>query len=126
MIKFVPVTAEKLGSDFSDDLSLCGYIGFDLSAGGSECGKCVFKLNGYTMDLIYVEALNSDAETAEGLIRSALNYGANRGVYIAYYRADSFIETARLLGFENDSNSVLSGEIPELLKGSCCKGNKGD
>lgn len=121
MIKFVPVTSDKLGEPFSSDSTLCGYIGYDYDADGAECGKCVFRLNGYTMDVCFVEALDSDAETEEGLIRSALNYGANRGVYIAFYKAEAAHDVARVLGFEEE-NGVLSGEIPTLLKGSCCKG----
>ena len=74
MIKFVPVTSDKLGEPFSSDSTLCGYIGYDYDADGAQCGKCVFRLNGYTMDVCFVEALDSDAETEEGLIRSALNY----------------------------------------------------
>lgn len=122
MIKFVPVSSDKLGEPYSADTELHGYIGYDLSQNGIECGKCVFRLNGYTMDVCFVEALNSDAETAEGLIRSALNYGANRGAYIAYYDAQNAVEVAKLLGFENE-NGRLYGEIPVLLQGSCCKGN---
>lgn len=122
MIRFVPFTSDKLGEKFSSDSTLCGYIGYDLSAGGVECGKCVFRLNGYDMEVCYAEALNDDAETAEGLIRSALNYGANRGAYIAEYTAEYGIEVAKLLGFKKNENNILCGEIPELLKGSCCKG----
>ena len=122
MIKFVPVSSDKLGEPFSSDGTLCGYIGYDLSADGKECGKCVFRLNGYTMDVCFVEALDSDAETEEGLIRSALNYGANRGVYIAYYKAKAAVDVAHVLGFEEDGDGLLSGDIPSLLKGSCCKG----
>ena len=121
MIKFVPVSSDKLGEPFSSDSTLCGYIGYDYDADGAQCGKCVFRLNGYTMDVCFVEALNDDAETEEGLIRSALNYGANRNVYIAYYKAQSAISVAELLGFEKDENGVLCGEIPMLLRGSCCK-----
>lgn len=121
MIKFVPVTSDKLGEPFSSDSTLCGYIGYDYDADGAECGKCVFRLNGYTMDVCFVEALDSDAETEEGLIRSALNYGANRGVYIAFYKAEAALDVARVLGFKEE-NGVLSGEIPVLLKGNCCKG----
>ena len=121
MIKFVPVTSDKLSDAFASDDSLIGYIGYDLSADGRKCGKCVFRLNGYTMEILSVEAEDDD-ETAEGLIRSALNYGANRLSYIAYYKAKKHISVAELLGFEKDNNGVLSGDIPTLLQGSCCKG----
>lgn len=121
MIRFVPVSSDKLGEPFSSDSTLCGYIGYDYDADGAQCGKCVFRLNGYTMDVCFVEALDSDAETEEGLIRSALNYGANRGVYIAYYKAAGALPVAKVLGFEEDGDGVLSGDIPTLLRGSCCK-----
>lgn len=121
MIKFVPVTSDKLSDGFASDDSLFGYIGYDLSADGRKCGECVFRLNGYTMEILSVEA-EGDDETAEGLIRSALNYGANRLSYIAYYKAKKHISVAELLGFEKDNNGVLSGDIPTLLQGSCCKG----
>ena len=56
MIKFVPVTSDKLSDGFASDSSLLGYIGYDLSADGRKCGECVFRLNGYTMDILSVEA----------------------------------------------------------------------
>lgn len=122
MIKFVPVQSDKMGEPFLRDSDILGYIGYDLSRDGAECGKCAFKLNGYTMDIVLVEVDDSDAETAEGLIRSALNYGANRLAYIAYYKTEKFVSVAELLGFQKDKNNVLCGDIPTLLQGSCCKG----
>ena len=121
MIKFVPVSSENLSGQFKNCENIFGYIGYDLSADSVECGKCVFRLRGYEMDILSVEVYDSDPETAEGLIRSALNYGANRSAYMAYYRADSALETAQTLGFEKDKDGILSGDIPSLLKGSCCK-----
>lgn len=123
MLKFVPVACDKLGEPFSSDDTVCGYLGYDLNADGKLCGRCAFRLFGYKMEVIYVEVFDKDAETAEGLIRSALNYGANRMAYIAYYKAESYVSVAELLGFEKDKSGVLSGDIPTLLKGSCCKGN---
>lgn len=120
MLKFVPVDVKELKNPYSEDSTLCGYVGYDLTD-NSKCGECAFRLNGYSMEIIYVEAADNDAETIEGLIRSALNYGGNRSVYIANYKADAGINVAVLLGFE-DENGVLTGDIPTLLKGSCCKG----
>ena len=120
MLKFVPVDNERLTKPYSADCSVCGYIGYDLSD-NSKCGECAFRLNGYSMDILYVEAYDNDAETLEGLIRSALNYGGNRNVYIANYMAADGNDVAVMLGFK-DENGVLSGDIPTLLKGSCCKG----
>lgn len=121
MLKFVPVDYKDLELPFCNDSSLNGYIGYDLSDNSKLCGRCVFRLNGYSMEIIFVEALDNDAETIEGLIRSALNFGGNRSVYIAQYKAEAGIQVAEMLGFENE-NGILTGDIPSLLKGSCCKG----
>ncbi len=119
MLKFIPVGYEKLNSPYCDDSTLNGYIGYNLDT-DKTCGSCVFRLNGFKMEIIFVEAEDMDAETIEGLIRSALNFGGNRNVYIAEYKAESGISVAEMLGFENE-NGTLSGDIPTLLKGSCCK-----
>ncbi len=122
MIKFVPVTYESLPAPFCDDSSNYGYVGYNVSDNYKNCGICVFCLNGYTMDIDYLEVTDSDDETAEGFIRSALNYGGNRNVYIANFKAQNGINVAQMLGFKEE-NGILSGDIPTLLKGSCCKEN---
>lgn len=123
MLKFVPVDNNRLGNNFSDDETIVGYIGYNLD-NNCECGYCAFRLEGYSMEILAVKAYDNDAETAEGLIRSALNYGGNRNVYIARYKASDSVDVAVMLGF-TDENGILTGDIPTLLKGSCCKGNKG-
>ena len=120
MIKFSPVANDKLPEPFCNDNSLNGYLGFDMSSGGVECGFSVFRLNGYTMEIIDVVS-ECDDETVEGFIRSSLNYGANRGAYIAYYKAASGVNVAKMLGFKENKEKIREGEIPELLAGSCCK-----
>lgn len=122
MIKYIPVKYTELKEPYSSDSSLSGYFGYDLSDEDRECGKCIFRINGYSMEILSVES-NSDDETVEGFIRSALNYGANRNAYIAFYKAENGIKVADMLGFQ-DKGGVLTGEIPELLAGSCCKNNK--
>lgn len=121
MLKFVPVKYDELGEVFSEDTSLAGYVGYDLSDNNKECGKCVFRLNGYSMEILYVDSYDNDPETIEGLIRSALNFGGNRCVYIAEYKAENGLDVAITLGFE-ENKGVYSGDIPSLLQGSCCKG----
>lgn len=120
MIKYMPVAFDELPSPFCEDSSLNGYRGFDMSDNEKECGFSAFRLNGYMMEILEIIS-DADAETVEGFIRSSLNYGANRGAYIAYYKAEKGIETARLLGFKENSDGILEGEIPELLSGHCCK-----
>ena len=120
MLKFVPVNYKDLDSPFCEDETLNGYIGYDLKS-DEKCGKCVFRLNGYRMEIIFIEIYDNDDETVEGLIRSALNFGGNRNVYIAEYKAERGLNVAEMLGFKLE-NGVLEGDIPSLLKGSCCKG----
>lgn len=120
MIRFVPCSAKELSCEFSSDGNAFGYIGYDLAKNGEKCGECAFRLNGYTMDIDYVISYDNDKETLEGFIRSALNYGANRNAYIAHYLPENGKEVASLLGFIQ-KDGVLTGEIPELLAGSCCK-----
>lgn len=121
MLKFVPVDFNELGEPYNSDASLNGYIGYDLSDNNKKCGKAVFRLNGYSMEILYVEAVDDDPETIEGLIRSSLNYGGNRNVYMANYIAENGIDVAVMLGFEKN-NGIYAGDIPSLLQGSCCKG----
>lgn len=123
MIKFSPVSSDKLPEKYRCDASLNGYIGFDMSNSGAECGYSVFRVNGYTMEIIDVDGA-CDEETIEGFIRSSLNYGANRGAYIAYYKSSKGIGVAKTLGFKENNDRILEGEIPELLAGSCCKCKK--
>jgi len=117
MIRYTPVTNGELNID---DSNIFGYIGTDMSH-DEICGKCIAQLNDYSMKILSLESID-DAETIEGFIRSTLNYGANRSAYIAYYCADTGTEIAKSLGFSEDKNGVLCGELPVLLAGSCCKG----
>ena len=116
MIKYTPIDNTVIGSD---NKNIFGYVGTDTKT-GTDCGKCIAELNGYSMKIISLYS-DCDNETVEGFIRSSLNYGANRNAYIAYYLADDGKDVAKLLGFTENSDGVLFGEIPELLAGSCCK-----
>ncbi len=118
MLTFRPKTNTDLTDKYKNDDRALGYIGYDES--GKECGMAVFYLDGYTMEIIEISVPDKDPETQEGLIRSSLNYGANRSAYIAYYSATEGIEVAKMLGFEKNGDR-LSGEIPFLLAGHCCK-----
>ncbi len=88
--------------------------------GETVIGSCSVSVNGYECTLSGLTVSSDDSLLVEGLIRSALNYAANRGAYIANCSQSGFDPVLKLLGFEFN-NGVYSGEIPELLKGSCCK-----
>ncbi len=119
MLTFKPEMNAALSEKFKNDASALGYIGYDDS--GKECGYIIFHLDGYSMEIIDASVYDEDAETYEGLIRSALNYCGNRYAYVAYYSAKNALNVAKMLGFEKKSDR-LYGEIPFLLQGHCCKG----
>lgn len=96
-----------------------GYIAYDESE--NDCGYIAFYLDRYSMEIFDIEVFDGDAETYEGLIRSALNYCGNRNAYVAYYSAENAQDVAQMLGFEKKEDR-LYGEIPFLLQGHCCKG----
>ena len=82
----------------------------------TEIGTASFEISGFDMMLKSLTA--ADDLIAEGLIRSALNYGANRGAYTAKVESGIFENVFRRLGFKGED--VLSAEIPEALTGCCC------
>ena len=118
MLTFKPRDYKSLGDEYKNDASALGYIAYDDS--GCDCGRVVFYLDGYSMRITSVAVPDGDAETQEGLIRSALNYAGNRNAYVAYYCAPQAQNVALLLGFIKQGDK-LYGEIPFLLAGSCCK-----
>ena len=94
------------------------YIGVDEEQ--NYVGKCLMSIDVYKC---YIESINcdyTDKLLVEGFLRSALNFCANRSAYMAYCRIDDISDVLLHLGFENN-NDVYSGDIPTLLKGSCCK-----
>ncbi|MBQ7596277.1 MAG: hypothetical protein IJU45_06405 [Clostridia bacterium] len=120
MLRFRPKTYKDSGEKYLQDENALGYIAYDDNE--NECGFIVFYLNGYSMEITEAEVFDGDAKTYEGLIRSALNYGANRNAYIAFYSARKASDVAKMLGFESQGDK-LYGEIPFLLQGRCCKEN---
>ncbi len=85
----------------------------------TEVGFCTFEINGFNMVIKSLTA--TDDIIAEGLIRASLNYGANRGAYIAQVGNGLFQNVFIRLGFKGEK--MLSAEIPEVLTGSCCSCN---
>ena len=88
---------------------------------GKNTGKVLLTVEKTKAKLVSIQAI--DAETAEGLMRSALNAAANRDGYNCTYEPEAFRDVAQLLGFRNE-NGKLVGEIPFLLTGSCCGCNQ--
>ncbi|MGN0570250.1 MAG: hypothetical protein ACI4N4_07085 [Candidatus Fimenecus sp.] len=124
MIYYKPITDKvKLAQLFKLDLIaenavFGGYIGYDES--NNEVGKCLVKITGYNCFVTELDCDYSDKLLTEGFVRAALNFGANRNAYMAYCSLEEIKDVLTLLGFENN-NDIYEGDIPTLLKGSCCK-----
>lgn len=94
------------------------YIGLDED--GTNVGKCLVKIDGYNCYFLSIECDLSDKLLVEGFLRSGLNYCANRNAYMCHCSIDEISDVLTHLGFEY-INGIYSGDIPTLLKGSCCK-----
>ncbi len=103
---------------FDDNYLYGGYYGIEED--GTDVGKCLFKMNGYKCYVVALECDFTDKLLVEGFLRSALNFCANRNSYMCYCEITDISDVLLHLGFENN-NGTYSGDIPSLLKGSCCK-----
>lgn len=115
MYIFKPITdKDELSKIFSDDVN-GGYVGFE---GEKIIGKCSLLVDGYTVTVKTVEFDKDKPDIGEGLLRAALNFGANRNAYFAYCSCENAVDVMKLMGFE-ENDGVFSGDIPTLLGGSC-------
>ncbi len=103
---------------FDDKYVYGGYLGIDEN--GTNVGKCLVKIDSYKCFFEHIDCDFSDKLLVEGFLRSGLNYCANRNSYMCYCEISDISDVLTHLGFENN-NGVYSGDIPTLLKGSCCK-----
>ncbi len=111
-------------SELSKHFSGCvngGYIGFE---GDEIIGKCSLYVDGHIVTVKTIDFDKDKPDIGEGLIRAALNFGANRNAYYAYCSCENAVEIMKLMGFE-ENDGIYSGDIPTLLGGSCgcCRQN---
>lgn len=123
MIFYKPITDfETLKTDFPEfqfkDSTYGAYLGIDED--GNSVGTCLMSVKDYSCYIHILKCDYSDKLLVEGFLRAALNFCANRNAYMAHCEIDVISDVLRHLGFENN-NGVYSGDIPTLLKGSCCK-----
>lgn len=123
MIFYKPITdIENLKTEFHDyDFNsgiFGGYIGLDEDE--NPVGKCLMCIKEYNCYILDLDCDFSDKLLVEGFLRASLNFCANRNAYMAHCEISEISEVLKYLGFENN-NGVYSGDIPTLLKGSCCK-----
>lgn len=91
---------------------LCTFTAFDDD---KVCGACSFVNDGYTMHFESIKC--GDDTVLEGLVRSSMNFCANRGCYLSVIKEDMLAPAFRRLGF---SEKELTVEIPEALTSSAC------
>lgn len=121
MYIFKPITDKnELSRIFIGEVN-GGYIGFE---GDEIIGKCSLFVEGSKVYVRTVEFPEDKPDVGEGLLRAALNFGANRNAYFAYCSCPNAVGIMRLMGFE-ENDGVFSGDIPTLLGGSCgcCRQN---
>lgn len=124
MIIYKPVTdINKIkelypNMSFQDNLIYGGYSGFDED--GNSVGNCLFSIDGYNCYLLSIDCDYEDKLLVEGYIRASLNFCANRNAYMAHCEIEDVSDVLIMLGFIKNKN-IYSGDIPTLLKGSCCK-----
>lgn len=124
MVYYKPVTdindLQKLfpNEKLDEDFIYGGYIG--LAQNEAYAGKVFMKVSDTKCYVSSLECDVSDSLLVEGFIRAALNFCANRSAYMAYCADERISDVLLMLGFEKN-NGVYSGDIPTLLKGSCCK-----
>lgn len=93
-----------------------GAAGYTATDENGVCvGECRFTYDALEMKFTSVSC--GDDLIKEGLVRSSMNYCANRGVYLSTVSPVMLCPALNRLGFSGDSLTV---EIPEALSSSCC------
>lgn len=124
MITYKPITdidrIFEIYKDFTFDnqLKYAVYCGYEDD--GTAVGSCLFSIDGYNCYINSIDCDYEDKILVEGYIRAALNFCANRNAYMAHCNIEDVSSVLQVLGFEKNNN-LFSGDIPSLLKGSCCK-----
>ena len=87
---------------------------FIATEDGENTGTCQILLDGYYVEILSVIAPEDKPYISELLLRSALNYAANRNAYMARTKLNDFPQ----FSFEKKEDYYES-DIPSLLVGSC-------
>ncbi len=89
-------------------------VSFIATENGEKTGTCQIELDGYYVEILSVTAPEDKSYISELLLRSALNYAANRNAYMAKTKLNDFLQ----FPFEK-SGEYYEADIPSLLAGSC-------
>lgn len=92
-----------------------------VNAEGGEEAICIFSLDKYNMEILFIKYLGQDPLMPELLVRSTANYGANRSGYILRVNekiGKNIEETLFTLNFKKE-NDMYIGKVPKILQGTC-------
>ena len=93
------------------------YLAIRAMAGDECLGFALFEINSGSETVFAVEPKN-DALLADGLLRSALHVGTERGITKAYFQGDDYIELYKKINFIEDlENKELK---LQNLYSDCC------
>lgn len=91
---------------------------FTAKNADTALGTCSLLLHDNVADITAVCLQTDDLSIGEGLLRAALNFAANRGLYMAVFSAGDADAVRRMLPFA-EKNGRFQGDIPSLLAGTC-------
>ena len=91
------------------------YIGMENE---KVLGSCYFRMDKSAVEILNLDFPQDMPAFGEGLIRSALNFAANRGAYMAKCCCTNATVILERMRFEKDGDCYM-GDIPTLLGGTC-------
>ena len=96
------------------------YLAIRAMAGDDCLGFALFEINGGAETVFAVEP-KCDALLADGLLRSALHVGTERGITKAYFCGDDYVELYKKIDFIED-NETKKLKLQNLFTDCCsCK-----
>ncbi len=120
MIEFKPYVNKKI-SEYLNKNNITGTpVAYTAFEGGEETGCCLCSIDKTVVRIILLQFSDTKPYIGEGLIKSALNFAAGKGAYMAVCSQDVKENHTLPYGFSL-SNGEYTGEIPEILMGKCHK-----
>lgn len=121
MIKVSPILDENKAKSLfaAEGLAFAeGCAALVAVCGEDRLGHCLLQMTQRGVEILSIKCDVPDYSLIDWLMRSAMNYAANRGAYLAYCSLAEYEETLLSLSFEKKDGCYI-GEVPEIFKG--CK-----